>query len=275
MEGGPLAAKASVSRVGRTRVVAAFASTFCLASCATPATPGRDRMISGMRMMAKEVPALSADPVFAAALAAEARLPREDFVPKAARPLVYLGTPLEIGWDQTISDPWIMAVMTAAVRARPGAKVLEIGTGSGYQAAVLAEMGARVWSIEIVPQLARKAARTLRSRGYRDVTVRAGDGYGGWPEQAPFDAVMVTAGSAKVAPALLDQLRVGGRLVMPIGPSTPTERLEVYTKRADGGFDACSLGIAMFVPLTGRGQTPERQGIGDHSKPWCYGEPVT
>ena len=235
----------------------------------------RAQMIDAIGRVARDTPRLAQDPVFVAAVAVEARLPRERFVPRAARPLAYVGAPLKIGWDQTISDPYIVAVMTAAAQVGRGASVLEIGTGSGYQAAVLAEFGARVSTIEIVPQLAKRAAETLKILGYRSVAVRAGDGFAGWPERGPYDAVIVTAGSARVPQPLFDQLRVGGRLVMPIGPSTPTEYLQVYTKRADGGFDVCSLGWAMFVPLTGRGQTGERQGIGDRSKPWCYGAPVT
>ncbi|WP_333840394.1 protein-L-isoaspartate(D-aspartate) O-methyltransferase [Novosphingobium sp.] len=232
-------------------------------------------MIASIKAAAADVPLLRADPTFQAAVAVEANLPREDFVPRAAKTQAYVGAPLEIGWQQTISDPYIMAIMTAASRVGRGSRVLEIGTGSGYQAAILAELGADVSTIEIVPQLARKAAATLRRHGYRRVRVRVGDGFAGWPERAPFDAVMVTAGSASVPTPLLDQLRTGGRLVMPIGPSTATERLEVFTKQADGSVVACSLGWAMFVPLTGRGYAADRPGIGDHAKPWCYGASVT
>lgn len=235
----------------------------------------RRAMISSLRASAEEVPALHRDPVFQAAIAAEARLPRERFVPEAARSYAYLGTPIEIGWSQTISDPYIMAVMTAAARIVRGSAVLEVGTGSGYQAAVLAELGANVSTVEIVPALAARAERVLRASGYRTVAARAGDGFAGWPDHAPFDAILVTAGAARVPQPLLDQLRVGGRLVMPIGPSAPMEYLQVYTKRGDGSFEICSLGWAMFVPLTGRGMTPERPGIGDHALPWCYGAPVT
>lgn len=238
-------------------------------------TKERFRMIASITAAAADVPALRTDPVFQAAVAAEARLPREAFVPRSASSAAYVGAPLEIGWKQTISDPYVMAVMTAAVKVSHGSRVLEIGTGSGYQAAILAELGADVSTIEIVPQLARRAAKTLRRRGYASVRVRFSDGFGGWPDRAPFDAILVTAGSASVPQPLLDQLGIGGRLVMPIGPSTATERLEVYTKQGDGTLAACSLGWAMFVPLTGRGFTPDRPGIGDHRKPWCFGAPVT
>lgn len=255
-------------------VAALLASS--MAGCVTvDRASERQRMIASIEKAASDVPALRDDPVFVAAIRAEARLPREQFVPKAAVPYAYVGAPLEIGWRQTISDPYIMAVMTAAVRVRPGTRVLEVGTGSGYQAALLAELGADVSTIEIVPGLARRAGALLRRRGYGNVTVRTGDGFAGWPDRAPFDAVMVTAGAAKVPQPLLDQLRTGGRLVMPVGPSTPTEHLMVYTKREDGGFDVCSLGWAMFVPLTGRGFTGERPGLSERSSPLCYGAPVT
>lgn len=258
------------------RLASVLATSAMMASCApVDRDVERGRMISSIRAAASDVPMLRDDPIFRAAVAAEAHLPREDFVPRSARAQAYVGAPLEIGWGQTISDPYVMAIMTASVKVVRGSRVLEIGTGSGYQAAVLAELGAHVSTIEIVPQLARRAAATLRGRGYRNVTIRAGDGFAGWPERAPFDAVMVTAGSARVPQPLLDQLRIGGRLVMPVGPSTATEHLEVFTKRGDGGFDACSLGWAMFVPLTGRGFVPDRPGVGDHGKPWCYGAPVT
>ena len=246
-----------------------------IGSFAQNRTGERARMISSIKAAAADVPALRDDPFFRAAVAVEAKLPREDFIPRAAKPQAYIGAPLEIGWQQTISDPYVMAIMTAAVHVRRKSRVLEVGTGSGYQAAILAELGAEVSTIEIVPQLAHQAATALRRRGYRNVHARVGDGFVGWPERAPFDAVIVTAGSASVPTSLLDQLRIGGRLVMPIGPSTATERLEVFTKQTDGSVVACSLGWAMFVPLTGRGYAPDRPGVGDHAKPWCFGASVT
>ncbi len=246
------------------------------AGCATTDRAAeRGRMIASISAVTQDVPGLRNDPSFMAAIAAESRLPREAFLPRRARRYAYLGAPLMIGWNQTISDPYVMAIMTAAARIVPGSRVLEIGTGSGYQAALLAELGAKVWTIEIVPQLASRSSAVLRRRGYRDVTVRHGDGFAGWADQAPFDAVIVTAGSATVPPPLLDQLRIGGRLVMPVGPSTATEHLEVYTKAADGRVNRCSLGWAMFVPLTGRGFTPDRPGLSRSTPAWCFGAPVT
>lgn len=263
-----------MSRLSKTPALAAVLAM--LPSCTTAdRSADRARMMASIAAVTRDIPAMANDPGFIAALEVEARLPRERFVPKAARPFAYIGAPLNIGWEQTISDPYIVAMMTAAAKVGPSSKVLEIGTGSGYQAAVLAERGARVWTIEIIPELATRAARTLRRLGYRQISARAGDGFAGWPDHAPFDAVIVTAGAARVPQLLLDQLKVGGRLVMPIGPSTPTEQLLVHTKRPDGGFDICSLGRAMFVPLMGSGRTAERPGIVDRTKPWCYGASVT
>nr|WP_246616807.1 methyltransferase domain-containing protein [Sphingomonas yunnanensis] len=181
------------------------AAVATIGSTSSDRTGERARMIGSIKVAAADIPASRDDPYFRAAVAVEARLPREVFVPRAAKPQAYFGAPLEIGWQQTISDPYVMAIMTAAVRVQRGSRVLEIGTGSGYQAAILAELGAAVSTIEIVPQLARQAVRALRRRGYRKVHARVGDGFAGWPERAPFDAVIVTAGSASVPAPLLDQ----------------------------------------------------------------------
>jgi protein-L-isoaspartate(D-aspartate) O-methyltransferase len=259
-------------RVMRLATIAGLASA---AGCASDRATERYAMVTTMTADVAHTPLLARDPVFNAALATIAGLPRERFAPKAAASVAYLGTPLNIGWDQTISDPYIMAVMTAAARVRAGANVLEIGTGSGYQAAILAKLGARVSTIEIVPQLARRAATVLASLRIRGVTIRTGDGFAGWPDRAPFDAVIVTAGAAEVPKPLLAQLRIGGRLVMPIGVSQVTEQIMVYERRTDGSFAICNLGWAMFVPLTGQGQTAERAGLRDRSHPFCYGMSVT
>lgn len=236
----------------------------------------RSRMTARIREdVAKAAPA-AVTPAFDRALGVVGRLPREAFVLPTGRGAAYVDLPQEIGYGQTISDPYIVTVMTAALNVGPSARVLDIGTGSGYQAAVLAPLVAHVWSIEIVGPLARTAATRLRRMGYRNVTVRAGDGYAGWPEVAPFDGIVVAAGSGAVPQPLIDQLKVGGRLVMPIGATTTAEQILVITKRADGGVDRCSLGGAMFVPLTGRGQTPEaRAALLDRSIPLCYGAPIT
>ena len=205
-----------------------------------------------------------------------ATIPREAFIASEARPFAYVDAPLNIGFGQTISDPYIVAVMTAAAQVRDGATVLDIGTGSGYQAAVLAKLVAHVVSIEIVAPLATKAKRRLRRLGFANVSVRHGDGFAGAPKDAPFDAEIVAAGAASVPRPLLDQLKRGGRLVMPIGPSTFQEQILVITKRLDGSYDQCSLGPASFVPLTGAGETPRgTRGLIDRTIPLCFGAPVT
>lgn len=210
---------------------------------------------------------------FRRALDAAATVKREDFVPIDRRALAYEERPHSIGYDQTISNPYIVAIMTAAADPPPGGRILEIGTGSGYQAAVLSRLTGAVYSIEIVEPLALSAERRLRELGYANVHVRAGDGFAGWPDAAPFDAIVVTAGAASPPPALLEQLRPGGRLVMPVGPSTVQERLIVFTLEADGSVSRCVLGSAMFVPLTGQGGRPPRSaGLSERGIGYCFGE---
>lgn len=245
-----------------------------VATGAAPPPPAPDvaraAMVAKIRADADEdYPGLSAEPGFQAAVAAIGRIDRTAFVPPALRARAYDPVPQEIGYGQTISDAYIVAVMTAAVEARAGANVFEVGTGSGYQAAVLAEMGATVRSMEVVVPLATAAAARLQAAGYARAFVRAGDAYAGWPEFAPYDAIIVTAGGAAVPPALLAQLRAGGKLVMPIGLNTFVEQLVLFTKTADGGTTRCSLGPAMFVPLTGHGRQPERAALYDRTIPLC------
>lgn len=182
-------------------------------------------------------------------LAALRAVPRDRFVPDDVRPEAYEDHPLPIGHGQTISQPYIVAFMSAAVAVRPGEKVLEIGTGSGYQAAILAAMGAKVFTIEIIPALAARAAATLRELGYDQVSVRAGDGYRGWPEEAPFDAIVVTAAPDTIPPALLAQLAEGGRLVIPVGPQHGGQELVLVTK-ANGKLHQRNLLPVRFVPFT-------------------------
>jgi protein-L-isoaspartate(D-aspartate) O-methyltransferase len=184
-----------------------------------------------------------------ATLAAMRAVPRHEFVPPDQRPYAYEDTPLPIGNDQTISQPAVVALMTELVRPRAGMRVLEVGTGSGYQAAVLAEMGARVWTIEIFRALAEEARRRLARLGYRGVTVRHGDGYAGWPEAAPFDAIVVTAGADSIPPALIEQLAPGGRLVMPVGDPFLDQELVLVEKDAGGRIASRRLLPVRFVPL--------------------------
>jgi protein-L-isoaspartate(D-aspartate) O-methyltransferase len=181
-------------------------------------------------------------------LGAMRRVPRHRFVPPAEVPAAYDDTPLPIGFEQTISQPYIVAFMTQAAEVAPGDTVLEIGTGSGYQAAVLAELAGAVYSIEIVPQLAARARATLAALGYANVHLRAGDGYRGWPEHAPYDAIVVTAAPDHVPPALVAQLAPGGRLVIPVGAGE--QELLVISRNARGVTTRRTIPVR-FVPFTG------------------------
>jgi protein-L-isoaspartate(D-aspartate) O-methyltransferase len=171
---------------------------------------------------------------------------RSRFVPEAARAIVWEDRPAPIGEGQTISQPYIVALMTELAHAGAGRKVLEVGTGSGYQAAVLAEMKAEVWSIEILPSLAKAARAALDEQGYTAVRTRTGDGYAGWPEAAPFDAILVTAAPDHVPPPLVEQLAMGGRLIIPVGRDL--QFLTVMTRTADG-ITTEQVAPVRFVPL--------------------------
>jgi len=188
-----------------------------------------------------------------AVLRAMRAVPRERFVHESQRDLAYADHPLPIGYDQTISQPYIVAFMTEAARLLPTDRVLEIGTGSGYQAAVLAEIADQVYSIEIVRPLGERAAKRLRELGYDNIHVRIGDGYAGWPEEAPFDAILVTAAPDHVPPALLDQLKPGGRMVIPVGDVEEGQSLMVLTKAADGTIMREDVLAVRFVPMLGEG----------------------
>jgi protein-L-isoaspartate(D-aspartate) O-methyltransferase len=174
------------------------------------------------------------------------RVPRHRFVPALYSLFAYIDGPLPIGHSQTISQPSLVASMTEALALKKTDKVLEIGTGSGYQAAILAELVDKVLTIEIVEPLAREAAQTLAELGYKNVRVRAGDGYKGWPEEAPFNAIIVTAAPEQVPQPLLDQLAVGGRLILPVGRDIQT--LDLYHRTADG-YHRKTLTFVRFVPL--------------------------
>ena len=188
------------------------------------------------------------DPAVTAAIE---RALRHEFVPEAARSSAYANRPLPIGHGQTISQPYIVALMTHLLGARPDGRVLEIGTGSGYQAAVLAELGAHVHTIEIVEPLAREADRRLARLGYDDVRTRLGDGYYGWPEAAPFDAIIVTAAAAHVPPPLVEQLAPGGVLVIPVGEPFSVQMLLLVRKQENGEVSVRQILPVRFVPLTG------------------------
>jgi protein-L-isoaspartate(D-aspartate) O-methyltransferase len=183
-----------------------------------------------------------------AVLAAMRKVPRHAFISSEMAGVAYRDGPLAIGWEQTISQPYIVALMTELGGLRPGGRVLEIGTGSGYQAAVLAELGVEVYTIEIVEPLGKQAAETLRRLGYGKIRTRIGDGYRGWVEAAPFDAILVTAAPPKVPQPLLAQLKVGGRMVIPVG--TDYQELRVITRTATG-YPERNVIPVRFVPMTG------------------------
>ena len=182
-------------------------------------------------------------------LAAMARVPRHVFVPEEARADAYADYPLPIGHDQTISQPYIVAFMTEALEVQRGHRVLEIGTGSGYQAAILAELAGEVYTIEIVAPLAERATKTLAGLGYRNVHVRAGNGYLGWPEHAPYDRIMVTAAPDEVPQALVTQLKLDGLMAIPVG--TASQELRVMQKTHAGMITLKTLPVR-FVPMTGK-----------------------
>lgn len=190
----------------------------------------------------------SFDPAVMAAMSA---VPRHEFIPRHLRKYAYLNRPLPIGHDQTISQPYIVALMTELADVDGDSVVLEVGTGSGYQAAVLAAIVKQVYTMEIVAPLGRRAQQTLQRLGYHNVEVRIGDGYHGWPEQAPFDAILVTAAPEKVPQPLLDQLRPGGRLVIPVGKQGTVQNLQVLEKDLRGAIREHSALPVSFVPLTG------------------------
>jgi protein-L-isoaspartate(D-aspartate) O-methyltransferase len=179
---------------------------------------------------------------------------REAFVAPGSEPTAYENRPLPIGHDQTISQPFVVALMTDLLDLQPDDRVLEVGTGSGYQAAVLAEVADKVYSIEVIPELAARAAVALSGQGYANVELRTGDGGLGWPEQAPFDAIIVTAAAPEVPPALPEQLRPGGRMVIPIGPRRGDQELLLVTKDAAGNVTRRGVLPVAFVPLTGGGR---------------------
>jgi protein-L-isoaspartate(D-aspartate) O-methyltransferase len=176
-------------------------------------------------------------------------VPRHLFVPDAVRSDAYSDSPLPIGYDQTISQPYIVAFMTQALKVESNHRVLEIGTGSGYQAAVLGLLANQVFSVEIVAPLAERARMTLKELGYRNIDVRAGNGYLGWPEHAPYDRIMVTAAPDEVPPALVEQLKIGGIMAIPIGTSTQQLRILRRTARA---METLGTLPVRFVPMTGK-----------------------
>ncbi len=228
-----------------------------------PQPPPPDYAALRERMVAEQLEARGRDIANPAVLAAMRSVPRHEFVPAAERPLAYQDRPFPIGFGQTISQPYIVAFMTEQLKLRPTDRVLEIGTGSGYQAAVLAKLVAEVYSIEIVAPLAQRAMSDLARLGYTNVFVRAGDGYQGWPDAAPFDAIIVTCAPERVPQPLIEQLRDGGRLIIPIG-LLHDQQLVLLRKR-NHQMEQSAIIPVRFVPMTGEaegkpgGRTPKSE----------------
>ncbi|HEX8526403.1 protein-L-isoaspartate(D-aspartate) O-methyltransferase [Allosphingosinicella sp.] len=210
----------------------------------------RERMVLGVANLVATSGARAGRDLRPEVLEAMRRVPRHLFVPEDVRAEAYRQHPLPIGHDATISAPTIVALMTELLDPRPGDRVLEVGTGSGYQAAVLSGLVGEVFSIEIVEPLARSARERLAGLGYANVTVRAGDGYAGWPEHSPFDKIIVTAAAPRVPQPLIDQLRPGGRMVIPVGTASDAhDLLLLIEKGADGRIRRRSILPVRFVPL--------------------------
>lgn len=212
----------------------------------------RQKMIGQIRGMALDASEyVPAPPISEKVLAVMLRIPRHCFVPEGETYSAYYNHPLPIGHGQTISQPYIVALMTDLLALDEQHSVLEIGTGSGYQAAVLSEMAGRVYSIEIVEPLAAAATKVLHDLRYDNVEVRAGDGSQGWPEHAPYDGIIVTAAAEHVPQPLVDQLKPGGRLVIPVGGQFDIQQLLLITKNFDGTSHRKNIEQVRFVPLTG------------------------
>ncbi|GAA5068428.1 protein-L-isoaspartate(D-aspartate) O-methyltransferase [Lysobacter panacisoli] len=239
--------------IARGRVRAAILLTllpggFAFGQPADPYLAQRRALIAELQAEAR-ADAGSAARIERTALDLLARVPRHEYVPASERDDAYENRPLAIGYGQTISQPYIVALMTSLAAPKKGLKILEVGTGSGYQAAVLAESGAQVYSIEIIAPLAAQAAQRLKR--YPNVGTRTGDGYYGWKEHAPFDAIVVTAAASSIPPPLLEQLCPGGRMVIPVGSSFFTQTLLLVHKDPQGRVRTRQVLPVRFVPLTG------------------------
>ena len=231
-----------------------------LLAFAVPAAPVADEYAAQRKELMEDIAALarttSAEtgrPAFdPRVMAVMGTVPRHRFVPAGELRAAYRNRPLPIGYGQTISQPYIVALMTDLMNLKPHHVVLEIGTGSGYQAAILADLAQTVCTIEIVEPLAREAAERLRTLGYTKVRTRVGDGYHGWEDCGPFDAIIVTAAASHVPPSLVRQLKAGGRMVIPVGPPFLAQHLMLVEKREDGTILTRQILPVAFVPLTGK-----------------------
>lgn len=225
-------------------------------------TAGMQRMLTGIeRETAMTVHYTGIGQIDPAVMDAIASVPREQFVPPDLRAHAYDNRPLPIGHDQTISQPYIVALMTHLLKPGPGQRILEVGTGSGYQAAILSRLAGQVYSIERVATLSEATARTLAQLGIHNVELSVGNGYLGWEAHAPYDGIIVTAAANEVPPALLQQLAAGGRLVIPVGPPYGHQELMLIEKEADGSVSSRSILPVAFVPLFDNG--PETAASAD------------
>jgi len=218
----------------------------------------RREMVAAIRVIAEHVaPQIGKMVLDERVLRAMAKVPREEFVPIEVQSYAYLDRPIPIGFDKTISQPFMVAVMTDLLELKPDDVVLEIGTGLGYQSAVLAEVASRVYSVEIIDELAQRAIRRLKQQGYTNVEVRIGNGYAGWPEHAPFDKVMVTAAPDLIPPPLINQLKAGGRMVIPVG-LLGAQQLVVVEKDLNGRVITKEIMPVLFSVLEGSDQAAFR-----------------
>jgi protein-L-isoaspartate(D-aspartate) O-methyltransferase len=221
-------------------------------SGAAPFAEARATMIGEIEAQVRQTSlALDKEALDPAVLEAMATVPRHALVPERVQDVAYENRPVPIGHGQTISQPYIVAVMTDLLKPAPTDRVLEVGTGSGYQAAILAELVERVFTIEIIEPLGGLARRNLQQLGYRNIEVRIGDGYYGWEEQAPFDAIVVTAAASHIPPPLIEQLKPGGRLVIPVGSRFMVQQLVLVEKNDGGEVTTRQILPVRFVPLTG------------------------
>jgi protein-L-isoaspartate(D-aspartate) O-methyltransferase len=228
-----------------------FALGALLALCCAFPSHGEDYAALRQKMVEEIIAASDSAPPSATVAAAMGKVERHRFVPAWLAAFGYRNQPLPIGHGQTISQPIVVAMMTELLKVKGSDKILEVGTGSGYQAAVLGEIAESVYTIEIIEPLGKEAAERLKSLGYHNVKTRLGDGYYGWPEAAPFDAIIVTAAASHVPPPLLKQLKPGGRMVIPLGASFMTQYLVLVEKNADGSVTSRQIEPVRFVPLTG------------------------
>jgi len=233
-------------------VALSLAASVLLRAADDPFKPARDRMVreieGDVRRTSERIGKAALDPLVIEVMA---RVPRHEFVPQGQRSQAYDNRPLPIGYGQTISQPYIVALMTDLLKVGPESKVLEVGTGSGYQAAILAEFVREVYSIEIIGELAETAAERLKKLGYGNVQVRTGDGYYGWKEHAPFDGIVVTAAAGHIPPPLIEQLKPGARMVIPVGGPFFVQQLMLVQKTESGELQTRQVLPVAFVPLTG------------------------